>query len=61
MEMLAPHLFCVKKSDEFKQKCIDLCFGHQFFSVVGVTRPLPRDEGMVEDHGAPEARQLPKA
>ena len=26
--------------------------------VVVVTRPLRRDEGMVEDHGAPEARQL---
>ena len=23
-------------------------------------RPLPRDGGMVEDHGAPEARQLPR-
>ena len=25
-----------------------------------VTRPLPRDGGMAEDHGAPEARQLPR-
>ena len=25
-----------------------------------VTRPLPRDRGMAEDHGAPEAEQLPK-
>ena len=25
-----------------------------------VTRPLPRDEGMAEDHGAPESGQLPK-
>ena len=25
-----------------------------------VTRPLPRDGGMAEDHGAPEAGQLPK-
>ena len=24
------------------------------------TRPLPRDGGMVEDHGAPEAGQLSK-
>ena len=24
------------------------------------TRPLPRDGGMAEDHGAPEAGQLPK-
>ena len=25
-----------------------------------ITRPLPRDGGMAEDHGAPEARQLPR-
>ena len=25
------------------------------------TRPLPRDGGMAEDHGAPEAEQLPRA
>ena len=25
---------------------------------VVVTRPLPRDGGMTEDHGPPEARQL---
>ena len=25
-----------------------------------VTRPLPRDEGMAENHGVPEAGQLPK-
>ena len=24
-----------------------------------ITRPLPRDGGMAEDHGAPEAGQLP--
>ena len=24
------------------------------------TRPLPRDGGMAEDHGAPEAEQLPR-
>ena len=30
------------------------------FPVV-VARPLPRDEGMAEDHEAPEAGQLPKA
>ena len=29
--------------------------------VVVVTRPLPRDGGMAEDHGAPEAGQLPRA
>ena len=25
-----------------------------------VTRPLPREEGMAEDHGAPEADQIHK-
>ena len=30
------------------------------FHVV-VTRPLPRDEGMAEDHEAPEAGQLSRA
>ena len=29
--------------------------------VVVVTTPLPRNEGMAEDHGAPEAGQFPKA
>ena len=29
--------------------------------VVAVTRPLPRDGGMVENHRAPEAGQLPRA
>ena len=29
--------------------------------VVVVTRPLPRDRGMAEDHRAPEAGQLPRA
>ena len=29
--------------------------------VVVVTRPFPRDRGMVEDHGAPEAGKLPTA
>ena len=29
--------------------------------VVVVTRPLPRDGGMAEDHGAPEASQFPRA
>ena len=28
--------------------------------VVVVTQPLPRDGGMAEDHGAPEAGQLPR-
>ena len=31
------------------------------FVVVVVTRPLPRDGGMAEDHGAPEPGQLPSA
>ena len=30
------------------------------FLFVVATRPLLRDEVMVEDHGAPEARQLPR-
>ena len=30
------------------------------FLLLLITRPLPRDGGMVEDHGAPEARQLPR-
>ena len=25
-----------------------------------ITQPLPRDGGMAEDHGAPEAEQLPR-
>ena len=29
--------------------------------VVVVARPLPRDGGMAEDHGAPEDGQLPRA
>ena len=29
--------------------------------IVVVIRPLPRDWGMVEDHGAPEAGQLSRA
>ena len=29
--------------------------------VVVVTRSLPRNEGMAEDHGSPEPRKLPKA
>ena len=29
--------------------------------VVVVTQPLSRDGGMAEEHGAPEAGQLPKA
>ena len=33
----------------------------QRFIVVVVTLPLPMDKGMEEDHGAPEAGQLPRA
>ena len=33
----------------------DLMTGLHVVVVVVVTRPLPRDGGMVEDHGAPEA------
>ena len=29
--------------------------------VVVVTRPLPRDGSMAEDHGAPDAGKLPRA
>ena len=32
-----------------------------FVVVVVVIRPIPRDGGMAEDHGAPEAAKLPKA
>ena len=31
------------------------------FIVVVVTRPLTRDEGMVEDHGAPEVGEFSMA
>ena len=31
-----------------------------FMLLLLVTRPLPRDGGMAEDHGAPKAGQLPK-
>ena len=30
------------------------------FTMLLFTRPLPRDGGMAEDHGAPEAEQLPR-
>ena len=30
------------------------------FMLLLFTRPLPRDGGMAEDHGAPEAEQLPR-
>ena len=33
---------------------------HFLLLLLLVTRPLPRDGGMVEDHGAPEAGQLPR-
>ena len=31
------------------------------FVVAVVTQPLPRDEGTAEDHGVPEAGQLPRS
>ena len=34
-------------------------FSYQFMLLLLVTRPLPRDGAMVEDHGTPEAGQLP--
>ena len=30
------------------------------FATVAVTRPLPRDGGMAQDHGAPETGKLPE-
>ena len=30
-------------------------------AVIVAIRPLPRDEGIAEDHGAPESWQLPRA
>ena len=32
-----------------------------FMLLLLVTRPLSRDGGMAEDHGSPEAGQLPRA
>ena len=38
------------------------CLKHQLsLVVVVVTRPLPRDGGVAEDHGAPETGQIPRA
>ena len=33
---------------------------NRFVLLLLVTRPLPRDGGMAEDHGAPEAEKLPR-
>ena len=33
---------------------------HLIVVVVVVTRPLPRNEGMAEGHGAPEAGESPR-
>ena len=35
-------------------------FGSRDLLLLLFTRPLPRDGGMAEDHGAPEAGQLPR-
>ena len=35
--------------------------GKVLLTLVVVIRLIPRDGGMAEDHGAPEAGQLPKA
>ena len=38
--------------------CTSACF--LLLLLLLFTRPLPRDGGMAEDHGAPEAGQLPR-
>ena len=35
-------------------------YGDRMMLLLLFTRPLPRDGGMAEDHGAPEAGQLPR-
>ena len=47
------HYYLVKFSDNFK-----ICTSG---AGVVVTRPLPRDGGMAEDHGVPKTGQLPRA
>ena len=37
-----------------------LLFTFPLLLLLLITRPLPRDGGMAEDHGAPEAGQLPR-
>ena len=46
-------LICLYIFEKLKEQAPD--------SFVFVTRPLPRNGGMAEDHGSPEAGQLPKA
>ena len=46
------HPCCIEFSDEISEACLLL--------LLLFTRPLPRDGGMAEDHGAPEAGQLPR-
>ena len=41
-----------------KKKKLHRCFVHMLLLLF--TRPLPRDGGMAEDHGAPEVEQLPR-
>ena len=55
MKILKPPLINFRDHQAFL-----LCF-HVTGNVLVVTRPLPRDGGMVEDHGAPEAGQHPIA
>ena len=37
-----------------------MALGVDMLLLLLITRPLPRDGGMAEDHGAPEAGQLPR-
>ena len=58
------YLPVVKLKKEGKRKRFNFCDPFLSFLtkvVVVVTRPLPRDGGMAEDHGAPETGQLNRA
>ena len=41
--------------------CYLLLLSHSYLLLSLINRPLPRDGGMAEDHGAPEAGQLSRA
>ena len=45
--------------EEFEVK-VGVHQGSVLLLLLLITRPLPRDRGIAEDHGAPEARQLPR-
>ena len=45
----------IKRIFIFKQACVG-----RVFVVVAVSRPLVSDQNMMEDHEAPEVRQLPE-